>query len=93
MRKAGVPQHVIMEITGHSTDEMFRRYDTIDQDDKQQAAKQLQDFLANVCQNVYQAPDQGHPGEYPPPIKNPETVNDSGVFSSGAEGEIRTPTG
>lgn len=41
-------QHVIMEITGHSTDEMFRRYDTIDDDDKEQAAKELQEYLANV---------------------------------------------
>jgi len=48
MRKAGVRQHVIMEITGHSTDEMFRRYDTIDDDDKEQAAKELQEYLANV---------------------------------------------
>ena len=76
MRKAGVPQHVIMEITGHSTDEIFRRYDTIDGDDKLEAAKRLQDFLANV----YQAPDQGHSGVCAPTKKNPETVNDSGVF-------------
>jgi len=33
MRKSGVPQSVIMKITGHSTDEMFRRYDSIDVDD------------------------------------------------------------
>jgi integrase len=34
MRKAGVPESVIMEITGHSTREMFDRYNTVDHDDK-----------------------------------------------------------
>ncbi|CAB5119498.1 Mobile element protein [Olavius algarvensis associated proteobacterium Delta 3] len=33
MRKAGVTDSVIMEITGHSTREMFDRYNTIDNDD------------------------------------------------------------
>ena len=33
MRKAGVPDSVIMAITGHSTREMFDRYNTVDADD------------------------------------------------------------
>jgi integrase len=45
MRKAGVPESVIMEITGHSTREMFDRYNTIDHEDKTQAVRQLQGFL------------------------------------------------
>ena len=30
MRKADIAETVIMKITGHSTREMFRRYDTVD---------------------------------------------------------------
>jgi hypothetical protein len=60
MRKAGVHKHVIMSITGHATDVMFRRYDSIDMDDKQQAANQLETFLgADVYQDVCQGPKQG----------------------------------
>ena len=33
MRKAGVHDSVIMEITGHSTMEMFQRYNTVDEED------------------------------------------------------------
>ncbi len=55
MRKAGVPESVIMEITGHSTREMFDRYNTVDIEDTREAIKKMQDFL-NVDQNVDQAP-------------------------------------
>ena len=33
MRKAGVAESVIMQITGHSTREMFDRYNRIDEED------------------------------------------------------------
>ena len=60
MRKAGVPESVIMEITGHSTREMFDRYNTIDADDAKEAISKLEGFLQsekpNVDQNVDQAP-------------------------------------
>ena len=36
MSKAGVPESVIMEITGHATREMFDRYSTIDVKDTEQ---------------------------------------------------------
>jgi integrase len=54
MRKAGVPESVVMEITGHSTRQMFDRYNTIDMDDTRAAIGQLQDYLANVDQTVDQ---------------------------------------
>ena len=44
-RKAGVPESVIMKITGHSTREMFDRYNTVDLDDLQVAAKSVGSFL------------------------------------------------
>jgi len=37
MRKAGVPESVIMEFTGHSTREMFDRYNTVDLEDTRKA--------------------------------------------------------
>ena len=54
MRKAGVPESVIMEITGHSTRTMFDRYNTVDREDVQNAVGQMQGFLADVRQNVRQ---------------------------------------
>jgi integrase len=56
MRKAGVSESVIMEITGHSTREMFDRYNTIDAEDRKEAVKKFAGFLrdekANVSKNV-----------------------------------------
>ncbi len=48
MRKAGVPESVIMEITGHSTREMFDRYNTVDHDDKRQAIEKFRGFLSST---------------------------------------------
>jgi integrase len=55
MRKAGVQESVIMEVTGHSTREMFDRYNTIDEDDTRNAIGQLENFLKNVDHPVDQA--------------------------------------
>jgi len=53
MRKAGVPESVIMKITGHSTREMFDRYNTIDADDAKDAIERFSGYLnTNVAQNV-----------------------------------------
>ena len=57
MRKAGVPESVIMEITGHSTREMFDRYNHVDDGDMRKAVDQLRSFLGNVHQDVHQ-PDR-----------------------------------
>jgi integrase len=37
MRKSGIPESVIMKITGHSTREMFDRYNTVDLEDAREA--------------------------------------------------------
>jgi integrase len=57
MRKAGVPESVIMEITGHSTRTMFDRYNTVDLEDTRQATRQLQEFLLSGPQNGPQVAD------------------------------------
>ena len=54
LRKAGVQESVIMEITGHSTREMFDRYNTVDEDDTRKAINQYEVFLAKVDQTVDQ---------------------------------------
>ena len=54
MRKALVSESVIMEITGHSTREMFNRYNNIDDDDKRNAVNQLEQFFSNVTQMLSQ---------------------------------------
>jgi len=55
MRKAGVPESVIMNITGHSTREMFDRYNTVDLEDTQKAINQMEGFLQSSDQNNDQA--------------------------------------
>ena len=45
MRKAGVDRSVVMKITGHKTDSMFERYNTVDKDDAQDAIKRLDELL------------------------------------------------
>lgn len=56
MRKSGVSESVIMKITGHSTREMFLRYDTVDSLDTRKAVDQMERFLKSVDQNVDQVP-------------------------------------
>lgn len=53
MRKAGVPESVIMEITGHSTRSMFDRYNTIDQEDTQKAVSQMEDFCKMLTKHQF----------------------------------------
>jgi integrase len=45
MRKANVPESVIMATTGHATREMFDRYNSIDREDLRDAIKRYQDFV------------------------------------------------
>jgi hypothetical protein len=55
MRKAGVQESVIMEVTGHSTREMFDRYNTIDEDDTRKAVEKMSTFLNFVDHPVDQS--------------------------------------
>ena len=51
MRKAGVQDSVIMEITGHSTRQMFDRYNTVDSVDKKEAIERFVGFLRRESRN------------------------------------------
>jgi hypothetical protein len=55
MRKAGLPESVIMKISGHSTREMFLRYDLVDATDTRKAVDPMGGFLKSFDQNVDQA--------------------------------------
>jgi len=44
-----------MDVTGHSTREMFDRYNTIDEDDSRKAVDQMTAYLKNVDHPVDQA--------------------------------------
>ena len=58
MRKSGVQESVIMEITGHSSSEMFDRYNTIDADDAKEAIRKFEGFFRSEKLNVDQNVDQ-----------------------------------
>ena len=58
MRKAGVPESVIMEITGHVTREMFDRYNTVDEGDMSKAVGDLDVFLRNTIQSATKNAEQ-----------------------------------
>ena len=45
MRKAGVAESVIMKITGHSTREMFDRYNSVDVEDLSDAVGKMGRYL------------------------------------------------
>jgi len=55
MRKAAVAESVIMRMTGHSSREMFDRYNRVDEEDMKGAFAQMRTFLASVDQNVDQS--------------------------------------
>jgi len=52
MKKAAVAESVIMAITGHSTREMFDRYNTADAEDTRQAIDRLHGYLESVPQTA-----------------------------------------
>jgi integrase len=54
MRKAGVHDSVTMRISGHSTREMFDRYNRVDVDDMRKGISQFEGYLRKPVENVYQ---------------------------------------
>jgi integrase len=58
LRRAGVPESVIMKITGHRTRTMFERYNITDQTDTQEAGRRAEEFLAKEHGNLAQITSQ-----------------------------------
>ena len=73
LRKAGVPQPVIMKITGHKTAAMFHRYNTVDVDDGREACRKLEEYLQ---QERYLA--TGNPATDPAKCSHSAPVNKNG---------------
>jgi hypothetical protein len=62
MRKSGVPESVIMKIMGHSTREMFLRYDSVDERDAWNAVDRMIRLLECGNQKVDPAPQKQKEG-------------------------------
>ncbi len=45
MDRAGVSRHVAMQITGHLTESMYRRYNIVDDGDIRTAIRRTQQYL------------------------------------------------
>jgi integrase len=58
MRKAGVQESVIMEITGHTSREMFDRYNNIDEEDTHNAMDRLEGYFSGGRKIFDQIVDQ-----------------------------------
>ena len=56
MRKAGVDKSVRMSITGHAIKDIDDSYNKVDEKDKHQAIRKLEDFRSKCLQNVSKMP-------------------------------------
>ena len=54
LRRAGVPESVIMKITGHRTRSVFERYNITDQTDLQEAGRMAEEFLSKEHERLSQ---------------------------------------
>ena len=57
-RRAGVPDSVIREITGHSRNQVTDRYDEVSMDDKRRAVEKIVQYRKALSANVDQTVDQ-----------------------------------
>jgi integrase len=58
LTRAGVPEKIAMDLTGHKTRSVYDRYNTTSEDDLRAAVRKLQDYLAAVWDQSAQSPAQ-----------------------------------
>jgi hypothetical protein len=54
VERAGIPRKVAMEISGHRTESVYRRYDIVSKRDLMNAALKLERYLENEHQSTQQ---------------------------------------
>jgi integrase len=54
MRRAGVMRSVVNSITGHAITDMNERYDTVNDEDRQEAISRLEDYRKSIAQGIAQ---------------------------------------
>ena len=52
MERAGIPRNVAMEISGHRTESVYRRYDIVSKRDLMSAAEKLERYLEQEHETV-----------------------------------------
>jgi integrase len=55
MERAGIPRKVAMEISGHRTESVYRRYDIVSRRDLMSAAAKLERYLENERRSAQEA--------------------------------------
>lgn len=58
MRRAGVPDSVIRELTGHSRNQVTDRYDDVSMDDKRRAIEKIVQYRKGLTASVAQTVTQ-----------------------------------
>jgi integrase len=59
MRKSGVPESVVMKMTGHKTREVFRRYNIVDDDDVREAVRRREESREREAVERQKEADKG----------------------------------
>ena len=63
LRRAGIPESVVMKITGHKTRAMFERYNIVDEEDIREIGRRAENFKRSMKEESAQKGAQDHNNE------------------------------